>query len=257
MSRGLIGKTVLITGGSSGIGAKLAHTLARRGAAVGILARRAERLESVAGSIIAAGGRAGWAVADVRDTEGLGRALDALERELGGVDVVVANAGYALQERPDEHRDGAAEQLYDVNLFGMLRLIDWALPRFVSRGSGQIVGIASAASYLGLTQAASYCGSKAAMRIHLQALRVSLKRHGIAVTTICPGFVVSEMTTRSKGHRPLMRSTDEAARAIAKAIERKRAEFIWPWQVRFTVALVKRLPRAWVEWLVRTAVRRR
>ena len=245
-------KSVLITGASSGIGAYLARELARRGARVGLLARRAERLEALAGELRAAGGRAAWARADVLDDAELTRALDAVAVELAGVDVVVANAGYGRPEPPHKFSPGAAQRMYDVNLFGMLRLIDWALPRFLARGGGHIVGIASVASYVGLKHNPSYCGSKAAMRVHLQALRTSLASRNVAVTTICPGFVKSELTAEVKFPMPFLWETDRAARTIADAIEKRRGEVVFPWQIRLLKQLMVRLlPVSALEWLMR------
>lgn len=249
---GLAEKSVLITGASSGIGAYLARDLVRRGARVGLLARREEKLEALAEELRAAGGRVAWARADVLDDEGLTRALDAVAVELAGADVVVANAGYAWPEPPHKFSPGTALRMYDVNLFGMLRLIDWALPRFLAGGRGHIVGIASVASYAGLKHNAAYCGSKAAMRVHLQALRTSLADRGIAVTTICPGFVKSELTADVKFPMPFLWETDRAAGYIADAIEKRRGEVVFPWQVRLLKqAMVRLLPVATLEWLMR------
>lgn len=244
-------KSVLITGGSSGIGAHLARELASRGARVGILARREERLRQVTDEILGRGGQAAWAVADVTDGDGLERALDALADALGGVDVVVANAGYAIPEPPHRFKPGRALKLYDVNLLGALRLFDWALPRFLERRSGHLVGIASIAGFLGVTDSGSYCGSKAALRIHLQSLRVSLKRYGIAVTTICPGFVESELTADNAYFMPFLWKTDRAARRISDAIAKRRGEVIFPWQMWLATSLVVRaLPTALTEALI-------
>jgi len=244
-------KSVLITGASSGIGAELARELVRRGSRVGLLARRAERLEELAGELEAGGGRAAWAVADVTDGEGLFAALDQLERELGGVDVVVANAGYGRPEPPHKFKPGRSLQMYDTNLFGMLRLIDWVLPRFLPRRAGHVVGISSLASFLGVTHSASYCGSKAAMRIHLQGLRVSVVKYGIDVTTICPGFVKSELTEVNRYYMPFLWETDRAARKIAGAIERRRREVIFPWQMYLLAIFASRcLPTAAVETIM-------
>ena len=127
--------------------------------------------------------------------------------------------------------------MYEVNLFGMLRLFDWALPRFLERGDGHLVGVASLASYLGMPNSASYCGSKAAMRVHLQSLRVSLVPYGIAVTTICPGFVESELTDKNKGSMPFMWKTDRAVRLIADAIAARKGEVAFPWQMRSMLAV--------------------
>ncbi len=244
-------KSVLITGASSGIGAFLTRELAARGARVGLLARREDRLRDLADEVTGGGGRAAWATADVTDGDGLVAALDALDAELEGTDAVVANAGYGVPELPKRFEPGASLQMYDVNLLGMLRLIDWALPRFLDAGSGHIVGIASVASYLGLPQNPSYCGSKAAMRVHLQSLRTTLKPYGIAVTTICPGFVKSELTAKAKFPMPFLWETDRAARLIADAIEKRRGEVVFPWQmVLFKQLCVRLMPVSLLEALI-------
>jgi short-subunit dehydrogenase len=227
------GKAVVITGASSGIGAWLAREAARRGARVGLLARREERLAQLAAEIEEAGGRAAWASADVVDAGELERGLDRLAEEL---------------EPPHKFKPGRALAMYDVNLFGMLRTVDWALPRFLDRRSGHLVGVASVASFLGMTNSASYCGSKAAMRVHLQSLRVSLAPYGVAVTTICPGFVESELTEKNKFRMPFIWETERAARKIADAIEKRRGEVVFPWQMKAFIGLATRvLPTALVE----------
>ena len=244
-------KSVLITGASSGIGAFLARELVRRGARVGLLARREEKLRQLAEELRRSGGRAAWSLADVVDPEELAQALDAVDAELGGTDVVVANAGYGGPDPPHKFKPGAAIKMYDTNLFGMLRLIDWALPRFLEAGRGHIVGVASVASFAGLTHTSAYSGSKAAMRIHLQALRVSLKDQGIAVTTICPGFVKSELTAKAPYSMPFLWETDRAAGYIADAMETRRGEVVFPWQMRLLKQFSVRLaPVAFLEWLM-------
>ena len=250
MSR-IVGQNVLITGASSGIGAHLAHELSRRGAGVGLLARRAERLAELAGEIRADGGRAAWATADVTDAEALREALDGVAAELGGADVVVANAGWGRPEPPHRFQPGRAAEMYDTNLLGMLHTIDWALPRFLENRRGHLVGVASVASFAGFPNSASYCGSKAAMRVHLQSLRVSLKPYGIAVTTLCPGFIESELTEKNRFPMPFLWKTDRAARKIANAIEKRRGEVVFPWQMKLVViALTRLLPTALVERLM-------
>lgn len=256
----LRGKSVVITGASSGIGAFLAKELVARGARVGLLARREDRLRQLADELNGEAGAtdrattgpvAAWQTADVLDDDDVVRALDALEDALGGIDVVVANAGYGQSESPRRHQPGSAIRLYDTNLFGMLRVIDWALPRFVERRGGHLVGVASVASYAGLPYNASYCGSKAAMRIHLQALRVTLSGYGIAVTTICPGFVKSELTDQVKFKMPFLWSTERAARKIADGIEKRRREVVFPWQMKALVVLLTRwLPNRWFEFFI-------
>ncbi len=254
--RGFMGKlndkVVLITGASSGIGAHLAREASRRGARVGLLARREDRLRELAAEIEASGGRAAWARADVVDTGELEAALEATAEALGGADVLVANAGYGRPEPPHKFRPGRAVAMYDVNVLGMLRAIDWALPRFLEKEDGHIVGVASVASFLGMPNTASYCGSKAAMRVHLQGLRVSLAPYGVAVTTICPGFIKSELTEKNNFPMPFLWETDRAVRKIADAIEKRRGEVVFPWQMKLFIILGTRiLPTALVERLMR------
>lgn len=248
------GQSVLISGASSGIGEFLARELVWRGARVGLLARREERLRELTVEIEHSGGRAAWATADVADGAALSAALDALEADLEGVDVVIANAGYGRPDPP--YKPGSAIKMYDVNLFGMLRMIDWALPRFLQARRGHLVGVASVASYAGLPYNASYSGSKAAMRIHLQSLRVSLKHQGIAVTTICPGFVKSELTDSFDYPMPFLWETPRAAAYIVDAIEKRRGEVVFPWQMRLIQqALSRLLPVATLEWLLARGAR--
>ncbi|MEM1181392.1 MAG: SDR family NAD(P)-dependent oxidoreductase [Acidobacteriota bacterium] len=243
-------KVVVISGASSGLGAEMARQLYARGAKVGLLARREERLRELHEEL---GGddRVDYEAADVTDGVGLERALNRLRERLGGLDVLVANAGYGRPESPHKFKPGTGIQMYDTNLFGMLRMIDWALPDFLEKGSGHIVGVASLASYQGMPNSPAYCGSKAAMRVHLQSLRLSLRPYGIAVTTICPGFVESELTAENKFPMPFMWKTERAVRLMVDAIEAQRGEVTFPWQMRLILGFINRLlPTRLTEWVL-------
>lgn len=207
-------------------------------------------MAELADELTALGARASWAAADVSSTEATHAALDKLAADLGSCDIAIANAGYGRPEPPSKFEPGRAMAMYDVNMLGTLRVIDWALPRFLAQGSGHLVGVASVASYFGLTHAAAYSGSKAAMRIHLQSLRLSLRPRGIAVTTICPGFVKSELTDLNKAPMPFMWPTAKAARRIADSIAHRRREDIFPWQMKLLVILMTRLPNGLTERLL-------
>jgi NAD(P)-dependent dehydrogenase (short-subunit alcohol dehydrogenase family) len=243
---GFANKVVLITGGSSGIGAEMARQLVGQGARVGVLARRANLLQEL-NVELGGGDNIAWAQADVRDPSQLTAALDQLATDLGPADIVVANAGVANTAPLDGRSLGAAEAMYETNLFGMLRLIDWALPEFLARGSGHIVGVSSLASYVGIPASASYSGSKAAMRVHLQALRVALKPKGIAVTTLCPGFIESPMTDDADFAMPFKLPVDEAVRRMLNAIEHEKGEYAFPVPMRLGIGNVARLPASATE----------
>ncbi len=250
-------KSVVITGASSGIGHSLARELVLRGCRLGLLARRGERLESLAGELAERGATVEWATADVTDREALHGALDRVSEQLGAVDVVVANAGYGLPEQPHKFRPERSQGIYSTNLLGMVHTCDWALPRFYERKEGHLVGIASVASYFGMPNSASYCGSKAAMRVHLQALRLTWRPYGVYVTTICPGYVESELTGDNRAPMPFIWPVERAARVIAQAIERRRTEVVFPWQMRIITMLLTVLPRAVVERVIGLGVKRR
>ena len=161
--------------------------------------------------------------------------------------MVVANAGFSRPELPRKHRPGRALAIYDVNLMGMLRLIEWALPRFMEQGSGHIVGISSLASYVAFPSFPSYSGSKVAMRFHLQGLRVALKRHGVAVTTVCPGFVESELTEGQEIPMPFLWPTHRAVKKIADGLERRKGLILFPWQLALILTTMSRLPSGLLE----------
>lgn len=254
-------KVVMISGASSGLGAEMARNFARRGARVGLLARREDRLQELAGQITAESGDSGdgggsgearvaYSAADVTDRQGLEDALDQLRDELGGADVIVANAGYGRPEPPHRHKPGTAARMYETNLFGMLYMIDWALPSMLENGDGHIVGVASLASYQGLPNSPSYCGSKAAMRVHLQSLRSSLEPYGVGVTTLCPGFVETELTAENRFTMPFLWKVDRAVELMVDAIEARRGEVAFPWQMRLILGALNRMPNASKEWLL-------
>ncbi|MEM8931245.1 MAG: SDR family NAD(P)-dependent oxidoreductase, partial [Acidobacteriota bacterium] len=135
---------------------------------------------------------------------------------------------------------------------------DWAIPRFVEARAGHLVGVASMASYVGMPAMPAYCGTKAAMRVHMQGLRAQLKSYGIAVTTICPGFVETELTDRNKGTMPFLWPADRAVRLMTDAIEARRGDVPFPWQMRMILGALSRLPSSITDALVaRTASKAR
>jgi len=246
------GASVLITGASSGIGRGLAQELCARGARVGLLARRQELLVGLHQELKAAGYRSAWACADVVERESLHAALGRLADQLEGCDIIIANAGIGMRVPGHEHHlSSASIDQYRVNLFGALHTIDWALPRFLQQERGHICVVASLAGYVGLEQSAAYCGSKAALRVHTQSLRLDLKPKGIPVTTICPGYVDSKMTQNSSYPLPFLMKQGQAVERMANAIERDRGEVNFPWPVAFSARLGAFLPAGLTEATVR------
>jgi len=236
-------ETAVITGASTGIGRALACELARAGVRVGLVARNEERLRAVEEEIRAAGGTAAVAPADVADREALFSAVAALRETLGPIDLAIANAGIGQTPGPGEADLDTTERLYRVNVFGALALFAAVRPEMEARGRGHLVGIASIAGYQAFPGKGAYSGTKAALRMQLEALRAELAPRGIAVTTVNPGFIRTPLTDRNEFDMPFLMEPGPAARRIVRAIRRRRAVYDFPFRMAMVSRLLRLLPR--------------
>jgi len=231
---------VFITGASSGIGEALAREYARRGAVLGLLARRQELLSRLAGAL---GAECAVYATDVRDRQAVRAAADQFQARFGGVDIVIANAGVSagtLTERTEDH--AVFEQILDINVVGLFNTFQPFLPAMRRQVSGTLAGIASVAGFRGLPGAGAYSASKAAAIAYLESLRVELRGSGISVVTICPGYIATPMTARNTFPMPFLLSADEAARRMVRAIDRRARRPVIPWQMGLVGAAVKAMP---------------
>jgi NAD(P)-dependent dehydrogenase (short-subunit alcohol dehydrogenase family) len=189
------GVRVLITGGSSGIGAGLAEALAERGATVGIVARRQDRLAEVLDRcLVHAPDSAMWAL-DLTDDAAVDRlATEVLER-LGGVDILINNAGIPKRRHVTRLDPDTVTSVMAVNYFSPVRLTLALLPHMVDRGSGRIVNVSSVAAPLSSPGEAAYDASKAALAVFSEAMAVDLWETGVSVTVVYPGVVDTELFT--------------------------------------------------------------
>lgn len=254
MARDLLGKVALITGASSGIGAALGRELARRGARPVLAGRRLDRLEALVREIQEAGGQALAVQCDVTRDGELERAASRAREELGGIDVVVANAGMGVAGTIESLTLEDVRRQFETNVFGVLRTVYATLPD-VKRARGNIALVGSVASYLSTPQTGAYAMSKAAVRALADTLRAELVADGVAVLHIAPGFVESEIRQVdnqglfSDARRDpvpawlVMRST-QAAREIADAIEARQDEVVLTRHGKLAVSLARHAPGA-------------
>ena len=237
-------KSILITGASSGIGRALAFEFSRRGYALGLCARRLELLESLRDEL---GRETQVAIAklDVADLERVPEVLHKQADELGGVQIVIANAGVGERSYPGEGTFHLDSKVIEINVLGAMATIDAGTEILKKEGGGQIVGISSVAGFRGLSTTPAYSASKAALSTYMEGVRNNLKQHKIAVTVLNPGFIDTPINTHRKS-RPFLISAEKGASLMADMIEKKvwsSTVPVWPW------ALITKLMRLFPERL--------
>ena len=224
-------RTVFVTGASSGLGRGLADHYARAGATVYAVARRRERLDELAAAVKDAGGpgRVVPLTLDVSDCDRLAGAIGDAERESGGgLDLVVANAGISEPNSGKRIDWRSVRRVMDVNVTSACVTVAAALPAMVARGSGSVVAISSMAAFRGLPANAAYSGSKAALMVFMEGLRVDLHGTGVRAITVHPGFVKTELTAKNRFPMPFLMELDEGVAAIVQGIERGDAVVAFP-----------------------------
>lgn len=235
-------KVVLITGASSGIGRALASELGKRGARLGLTARRAEELLKVAEEVERAGGEALALPADVRDPEAMKVAAESVRERWGRIDVLVANAGMSSTTAGTSLNAGEVGDVISVNVLGVVNSVAAVLPAMLERGGGHLVAISSLASYRGMPKSGAYSASKAAVSTFFESLRVDLAKSGVDVTVIHPGFIRTPMTANRKKKLPFLLEVDDAACRIIRAVERRARTYAFPWQLASLVRVIKHIP---------------
>jgi short-subunit dehydrogenase len=234
-------RTALVTGASSGIGAALARRLAREGIEVVLAARRETTLHELATKILSEGGKARVLALDVCDPEQTSTKIQAIDDEIGGLDLVVANAGVGQSRWAGKLDWQACSSVIDVNVRGAVATLVAVLPRMVERGRGRLVGISSVAQYRGLPRNAAYSASKAFLSIFLESLRVDLRHTGVSVTDVRPGFVDTPMTA-GLPRKPFEIDADAAATLIVDAVARRRRVLVFPLPMRMLAPVLTVMP---------------
>jgi short-subunit dehydrogenase len=235
-------KVVFITGASSGIGRALAIELGKKGATLGLLARRAEVLNEIVGEVESAGGRALALPVDVRDADAVRVAADELRGKFGRIDLLVANAGVGVTSDAKDLNPLDVANVININVLGAVNSVTAVLPEMIKQGSGQLVVISSLAAYRGLPKSGAYCASKAAVSALFESLRVDLRGSGLDVTIIHPGFIKTPLTAGREAQMPYLMELDDAVKKIVKAIEKRKKSYAFPWQLATIVRAAMLMP---------------
>jgi NAD(P)-dependent dehydrogenase (short-subunit alcohol dehydrogenase family) len=235
----LHGKSVLVTGGSSGIGRATAIRLAGHGARVAVASRTAAALEEVVREIVQSGGKAVSLPTDVTDAEQCRQAVENTVAEFGCLDVLICSAGLSMRAYFAGSNLAAMEQVMRVNFFGALYCTHYALP-YIKQTKGSLVALSSLTGIRGIPSYALYGASKFAIQGLYESLRLELKRDGIHVGVIAPGFVDSPLREHVLGpdgkpwvNQPPLPfrswSIKRCVDKIERLLVRRRAQINLPW----------------------------
>lgn len=231
-------RSIVITGASSGIGEALARAYAAPGIALALTGRDSVRLSGVAAACRDAGATVTASTVDVTDREGMAAWLAEVDAA-APVDLLIANAGIGVEGASEAE---ATRKVLAVNLDGTINTVLPLLDPMRRRGRGQIALMASLASFVGLPEAAAYNASKAAVRVWGESLRAPLRRQGIVVSVICPGFVTSRMTAKNRFRMPFLMSAERAAGIIRRGLARGSARIAFPLPTKAAIWLATALP---------------
>lgn len=233
---------VFITGASSGIGEALAREFASRGATLGLVARRQEVLDALIEEL--PGQHYSYPV-DVNDRDALIAAGRSFDAAVGGADIAIANAGISVGVKTEHYEDLAEfERVFATNVFAMASTFHAFIAPMKSRGRGTLVGIGSVAGIRGLPGSEAYCASKSAVITYCESLRVEMKKVGVQVLTVSPGFIRTPLTAKNPYKMPFLMDAPDFARAAADAILAGKSYVTIPWQMGWVGKLLRILPNA-------------
>jgi 3-hydroxy acid dehydrogenase / malonic semialdehyde reductase len=188
----LRGRVAFITGASSGIGASIARALSTEGVSVALAARRTERVQQIADDINSAGGNALTLTCDVRDEEQVKAAVTSATSHFGGLDILIANAGFGYRSPIIDGDTDRWKAMIDTNIFGMLLTLKYGVPPLIERGHGDVILLSSVAGHVVGNGGAAYSATKFAVNAIGEALRQEVARKNVRVTLLAPGVVISE-----------------------------------------------------------------
>jgi short-subunit dehydrogenase len=234
-------KRALVTGASGGLGAALARKLAARGIEVWLAARRKDALEGNAAAIRESGGTAHVLPMDLAHPDEVAKAVERLDDESGGIDLVIANAavaGLSAAIPASRLTWSNTRDLLQINVLGNIATIVPLIPRMLARGHGHIVGISSTAALAPNPRVAPYAATKVALSYFLEGIGMELRPQGVAVTVVQPGFMRTPAAEGVKDPMPFILETDEAAAIIDRAIRSRRRKITFPW----ILAAISRAP---------------
>src|SRR5882762_1299018 len=251
----LSGKIVVVTGASMGIGEAIAKIFVDHGASVVMLSRDAGRVEAARGRV-GHGERTLAMACDVRHREDVDRAMGLTMHHFQRIDVWVNNAGHGLLDSVAQVDMAACREMFDTNFFGAVMAMQAVIPVMRQQGEGSIINVSSVAGHIPLPFHAAYSATKFALNAIGKAAGVELKKDGIHVLTVCPGYVRTAFGENAvRGNELKMVrpesvrgiTAERVARATLRGYLKQRREVIVPWTMHLPVKMYQLFPTL-VEW---------
>lgn len=238
-----MGKVIFITGASRGIGNALAKLYAGDGVTLGLHGLASdENLSLVAAQCGEKGAVVHQYAGDVTDEALLKKQIEDFLAKAGGIDLVFANAGVSLPEDLQYTGAAVARKNMEVNYFGLIHTVLPFITTMIRQSRGHIVAISSISSLRATQNSGAYSASKGAVNLWTEGLRLRLRDHGISVSTLCVGFVDTDMNKNIDFWMPGLISADEAARVIDGAVQRRVRIMTFPWQVNVIWTIFRLMP---------------
>jgi short-subunit dehydrogenase len=251
----LSGKVVVVTGASMGIGEAIAKIFADQGASVVMLSRDAGRVEAARGRV-GYGERTLAMACDVRHREDVDRAIGLTLHHFNRIDVWVNNAGHGLLDSVAQMEMAACREMFDTNFFGAVGAMQAVIPVMRQQGAGTIINVSSVAGHIPIPFHAAYSATKFALNAIGKAAGVELKKDGIHVLTVCPGYVRTAFSENAIRGSELKRvrpgsvkgvTAERVARATLRGYLKRKREVIVPWTMYVPQKIYQIFPGL-VEW---------
>lgn len=238
----LSNKTILLTGASSGIGYELAKQLAAENCNLILLARRIELLNSLANQLKGGTNFILTFQCDIRDKHQVQKVFNELRGKDININIAILNSGVGNKSSVKNLNSDYADEIFQVNVLGMIYCVEELLKDFLPRKSGMIVGVSSIADVRGFPTNGFYCASKAAASTFLESIRGELKSHNVKVINVRPGFVSTSMVLKNKFKMPFLISAEKAAYIIISGIKKEKQIIQFPLGTVLGAKLIKLLP---------------
>lgn len=238
-------QSVFITGGTTGIGMELAKLYSQKGWKVGVCGREKSKFDEHFESFP----DITFYCVDVSNRDELRNAIQHFANTIG-LDLLIANAGIGYKFKTKVPDFAYSYKMVHINLLGVMYAFEAALDVMIPRSSGHLVAVASIAGYNGLPGVSAYSATKAAVQKYCESLHLDMRQFGIHVTTINPGFVDTPLTKTNTHPMPFLIDAPKAARLIARAIEKKKMVYAFPFFFSSVVRILGALPRTWYRALL-------